>query len=100
VLENGLFLGFFPEATYSAIEVSFRPGDWGVLYTDGIVEMTNPADEQFGMKRVELFLEKHPELSAGRFVDGLLDELACWSDHASGREAEDDLTLVAFHFNN
>jgi phosphoserine phosphatase RsbU/P len=100
ILENGLFLGFFPEATYSAIEVPFKEGDWCVLYTDGIAEMTNPAEEQFGMNRLQLFLKKHHDLSAGGFVDSLLDELARWSDHASGREAEDDLTLMAVHLNN
>ena len=40
-VENGLFLGFFPDATYTSIEIPFREGDWGVLYTDGILEMTN-----------------------------------------------------------
>ena len=100
VLENGLFLGYFPEATYSAVEVPFKEGDWCVLYTDGIAEMTNPSEEQFGTNRLQLFLERHHDLSAGKFVDSLLDELACWSDHVSGREAEDDLTLLAVHLNN
>ena len=99
VLENGLFLGYFPEATYSAVEVPFKKGDWCVLYTDGISEMTNPSGEQFGMNRLQLFLEEHHDLTARTFVDSLLDELARWSDHASGREAEDDITLLAVHLN-
>ncbi len=100
LLENGLFLGFFPEVTYSAVEAPFERGDCCVLYTDGIAEMTNPSEEQFGMKRLQLFLEEHHDLKAGTFVDSLLDELARWSDHASGREAEDDLTLLAVHLYN
>src|SRR5271170_3575479 len=35
-VENGLFLGTFPDATYSTIEIPFKAGDWGVLYTDGV----------------------------------------------------------------
>jgi len=31
VAENGLFLGFFQQATYTAVEVPFREGDWGIL---------------------------------------------------------------------
>ena len=100
VLENGLFLGFFPEATYSAVEVPFKEGDWCVLYTDGIVEMTNSSEEQFGTERVQLFIEKNHDLPATKFVDSLLDELDGWSDRASGREPEDDLTLLAVHFNS
>jgi serine phosphatase RsbU (regulator of sigma subunit) len=98
-LENGLFLGFFPDATYSAVEIPFSEGDWGVLYTDGIVETTNLSDEQFGVDRFKLFLQNNHDLSAGKFVDGLLDEVSRWSDRASGRESEDDVTLLAIHFN-
>jgi phosphoserine phosphatase RsbU/P len=99
VEENGLFLGYFPNATYSSVEVPFNEGDWGILYTDGIVEMTNSSEEPFGADRFRLFLETHHDLSAAKFVDALLDELACWSDRQSGRESEDDLTLLALHLN-
>src|SRR5580700_11041907 len=47
LVENGLFLGFFPDATYTSVEIPFREGDWGVLYTDGILETTNLLEEQF-----------------------------------------------------
>ena len=97
-LENGLFLGYFPDASYTAMEIPFKAGDYGVLYTDGIPEMTDPSDEQFGLERLKQFLQDNHDLSAGQFVDALLDELSRWSDLASGREAEDDITLLAFHF--
>lgn len=97
-VENGLFLGTFPEATYTSIEISFKPGDSGVLYTDGVLEMTDSSDEQFGLDRLKQFLQENQNLSAGKFVDSLLDKLSGWSGLASGREPEDDLTLLAFHF--
>jgi sigma-B regulation protein RsbU (phosphoserine phosphatase) len=97
-VENGLFLGAFPHATYTAIEIPFKEGDWGVLYTDGILEMTDPADEQFGLDRFKQFLQDNHDLSAGQFVDALLEKLSQWSNLTSGREPEDDLTLLAFHF--
>jgi phosphoserine phosphatase RsbU/P len=97
-VENGLFLGFFPEATYTAIEIPFKPGDWGVLYTDGIPEMTDASEEQFGIDRLKNFLQNNQDPSTGQFVDALLDELSRWSDLASGREPEDDITLLAFRF--
>ena len=97
-VENGLFLGFFPEATYTAVEIPFKVGDWGVLYTDGILEMTDPSDEQFGLDRFKRFLQDNHGLSTTQFVDALLEELSRWSNLASGREPEDDITLLAFHF--
>jgi serine phosphatase RsbU (regulator of sigma subunit) len=97
-VENGLFLGAFPEATYTAMEIPFKTGDWGVLYTDGILEMTDASDEQFGLDRLKQFLQKNQDLSVGQFADALLDELSRWSSLASGREPEDDVTLLAFNF--
>src|SRR5206468_1889725 len=35
-LENGLFLGKFESATYSALELPLNHGEWILLYTDGI----------------------------------------------------------------
>jgi serine phosphatase RsbU (regulator of sigma subunit) len=97
-LENGLFLGFFPDATYTSVEIPFKKGDWAVLYTDGILEATNLSEEQFGIERFKIFLQNNHVLSASQFVDRSLDELSQWSDRASGREPEDDLTLLAIHF--
>ena len=42
VLENGLLLGLFPDATYSVAEVRMELGDKAVLFTDGVVETREP----------------------------------------------------------
>ena len=76
----------------------FKVGDWGLLYTDGILEMNNSSEEEFGVDRFKEFLQDNYGLSAGKFVDALLDRLSQWSELASGREPEDDVTLLAFHF--
>jgi serine phosphatase RsbU (regulator of sigma subunit) len=95
LLENGLFLGYFPDVQFASIESPFRPGDWLLLYTDGISEMMNPAGDLFGFKRLSRFLAEHAISPAAQFAGNLLDELATWSGHDTGREAEDDLTLLA-----
>jgi hypothetical protein len=52
-----------------------------------------------GADRLRLFVENSRDLGADPFVDGLLEELSRWSDHSSGREPEDDVTVVAIHSN-
>jgi sigma-B regulation protein RsbU (phosphoserine phosphatase) len=69
-----------------------------VLYTNGVLEMTDRSEEQFGLDRLKQFLQENQNLSVGQFVDALLDKLSRWSGRASGREPEDDITLLAFHF--
>jgi serine phosphatase RsbU (regulator of sigma subunit) len=100
VIENGLMLGAFPHATYSAVELPFNEGTWAIVYTDGILEMSNSSEEEFGVDRLKLFMQDSEDLTADKFVDGLMDELSRWADRASGRETEDDLTLVAIHWNS
>ena len=98
LLENGLFLGYFPTAEFSAAEAPFHEGDWLLLYTDGVSETRNPADEQFGQARLREFLERENHLTAGAFADRLLDRLDEWSGRPRGEDPEDDVTLLAIRF--
>jgi phosphoserine phosphatase RsbU/P len=95
--ENGLFLGKFPQAAYSFVELPLKAGDWALLYTDGIPETTNPLQIEFGTDRFKHFLETERSTSADHFADRLLKELSQWSVRDSGEDSDDDVTLVAIH---
>jgi sigma-B regulation protein RsbU (phosphoserine phosphatase) len=97
VEENGLFLGAFDFATYSSVELPLPPGHWGLLYTDGISETTNPSGIEFGEGHFKEFLAKEESTSADHFADRLLEELSRWSARGTGEELDDDITLVALH---
>ena len=95
VAENGLFLGKFVFATYTSVEVPIAPGDWYLLYTDGIPETTNPSQIEFGTERFREFLSHDRNTSANQFADQLLQDLARWSGRPEGEDLEDDITMVA-----
>ena len=95
--ENGLFLGKFPQAAYSFVELPLKAGDWALLYTDGIPETTNSLQIEFGTDRFKHFLETEQSTSADHFADRLLKELSQWSVRDSGEDSDDDVTLVAIH---
>jgi sigma-B regulation protein RsbU (phosphoserine phosphatase) len=95
VLENGLFLGKFKMAAYSSVECPLVPGDWALLYTDGIPETTNPSDVEFGTERFRQFLMEEQYTKADQLADGLLQELSRWSARQRGEDLNDDITLVA-----
>ena len=50
--EGGPVLGVLPDAPYAAGTVELGSGDCLVLYTDGISEAFNAADEEFGEERL------------------------------------------------
>jgi phosphoserine phosphatase RsbU/P len=92
--QNGLFLGMFPEAVYSSIEIPLQHGDLYVLYTDGLLESTNAKAEEFGLSRCTEFLASHSRLPPAALADALLCEIARWSARSSGRPQDDDMTLI------
>lgn len=85
--ENGLFLGPFPQATYSNLCVPFESGDKLLLYTDGIIEATVGNGEQFGPERLVQFLLNTKHLEPGDLVAQLFEQI-------STSAQEDDLTAV------
>jgi sigma-B regulation protein RsbU (phosphoserine phosphatase) len=94
VLENGLVMGQFEEATYDSLELSIEAGDRFVLYTDGILETCNPAQEEFGTARFMKFMETNDKLAAGPFADAVLLELARWLEQPPGEGHKDDISLL------
>jgi phosphoserine phosphatase RsbU/P len=98
LLENGLVLGQFEEATYDSLQVPVEAGDRFVLYTDGILEASNPSDEEFGTDRFMQFMETNHELAAGPFADAVLLELALWLEQPPGEGHKDDISLVTVDF--
>jgi phosphoserine phosphatase RsbU/P len=95
--ENGFFLSWIADAIYSCKEVSLRQGDWVILYSDGITEMMNGIEEEFGKDRLRNFVECNSCLSAEEFAAKLLYELQKWSGRQEDEEADDDVTLVVAH---
>jgi sigma-B regulation protein RsbU (phosphoserine phosphatase) len=98
ILENGIVLGILKDSTYEALEIPLEPGDRQVLYTDGILEAANPAQEMFGEEQFMHFLESNKSLNAGQFADALLAKIDRWTGQSSGQGQQDDLTLVLFDF--
>jgi serine phosphatase RsbU (regulator of sigma subunit) len=91
-------LGMFPEAAYSCVEIQVATGDRCLLYTDGVFESKNAAQEEFGKSRCKKFLETHGDITAAHFVSALLESIAGFSGHGSARLQEDDITLLVLDF--
>jgi serine phosphatase RsbU (regulator of sigma subunit) len=94
VVENGLVLGLMEHAPYTFTERPIAAGDRFLMYTDGLVEATDRADEPFGEQRLQDFLLASAQLSADQTASAALDQLGKWVGYADGRTQEDDLTVL------
>jgi sigma-B regulation protein RsbU (phosphoserine phosphatase) len=89
---SGFPLGVFEESRYSESIVEFRPGDTLVLYTDGVVEARNAADEQFGVARLEKVVRDNEGERAFNIVQSVTSAV---HDHAFDVDGpDDDLTVM------
>lgn len=59
----GFPLGFEENCSYQEMTCDFHPGDTLFLYSDGIVECTDPQGEEFGYQRLERILAKAADYS-------------------------------------
>jgi serine phosphatase RsbU (regulator of sigma subunit) len=63
--DGGLILGFMPNPRFMRGEITLERGDLLVLYTDGVTEGADAANEQFGEERlVELVRTAHTSSSS------------------------------------
>jgi hypothetical protein len=93
--EGGPVLGLLAEATYRQARREVCPGDLLVLYSDGLVECTNAAGEEYGESRLHALLRD----AAGKDPDAIrrsvTDSVAQFLGAGAPR---DDLTLVVAQF--
>jgi len=83
-------LGIVADEEYADATIALEPGDTLVLYTDGITEARNRADELFGVERLD-GLALACGTTARAMVDTIVRAVNEFSDYAP---ATDDRTLV------
>ncbi|MFQ5778570.1 MAG: PP2C family protein-serine/threonine phosphatase [Terriglobia bacterium] len=83
-------LGLFEQWDPAPQELTLSPGDTLVIYTDGVTDAMSDDGEDFGEDRLLETLEANRELS----VPSLLSAVVTMVEKFSGREQEDDLTLL------
>lgn len=83
-------LGLFKEWDCSVGERQLFSGDTLALYTDGITESFNDADDQFGEERLIEALQRHREEQPQNLLESIVDAVRKFSPH----EQHDDITLI------
>ncbi len=89
---TGVPLGLFREGRYGTEKLTLRPGETLLLYTDGLLEARNRAEEEFGGTRLASWAGKNAALEPQALVRSCLDHLEKFLD---GAPLTDDLTVMA-----
>jgi sigma-B regulation protein RsbU (phosphoserine phosphatase) len=88
---GGMILGILPMAQYTESHINMEPGDTLVLYSDGVTEAVNRADEDFGEKRLAELVASLQDRPAKEIVAAVNAEVARFTE---GAPPADDITVV------
>lgn len=89
--EGGMIIGMFPQVSYQEGSVKLQPGDIMLIFTDGVTEALNAAEEEYGEARLTELLQRLSNGSAQEISAGIAAELRSWIGTA---DQHDDLTFI------
>jgi len=88
-------LGLFDNPSYQTSEVNIVPGDFAMLFTDGLYEVQGLNEELYSQERLMLDVHNLLQKPAAQMFDELLEAIRAFSvDH----KFEDDVCLVGMEF--
>jgi phosphoserine phosphatase RsbU/P len=89
--KGGMLTGYIETCAYESEVVKLKPGDVLVLFTDGVPEVENKADEEFGVEAMIEFFKKNRHLSAGELTELYFKTV---TDFSQKKKFRDDFTLI------
>jgi len=92
---RGKPLGIRPTFTYQTETLTLAPGDGLFVYTDGITEALNTANELFSDERLEKALRSLATASASEMVTGVMERVQAF---ATGAVQADDIAAMGLRF--
>jgi sigma-B regulation protein RsbU (phosphoserine phosphatase) len=90
--EGGTVIGLFPQADFTRGSAKLEPGDLLVCCTDGILEVRDENQQQYGIKRLADLVREHRQRSAQGIVDAVLSDVASYS--TAGMNDDDKVLMV------
>ena len=92
---GGMVLGLFAGAQYQTETIKLNPDDHLVLFTDGVIEALNAAEEEFGMDRLVAFLRANARANCNEILTRLQEAVLAFSANAP---QHDDITMMVLGY--
>lgn len=92
---GGAALGLFENTTYSNHQRPLATGDVLLFFTDGLIEVPNAEDEDFGPDRLQAAVRSRAKLELPKLLDGVVAEVRAYS---ATPEFDDDFCLLGMEF--
>jgi sigma-B regulation protein RsbU (phosphoserine phosphatase) len=88
---GGLPVGIFAESGYQTGTTRLEPGDWLVIFTDGVVEAVNTKDEEYSEPQLIALVERNASSVPAELLRNLLADI---ERHVGNTPQHDDITCL------
>ena len=92
---GGPIVGLFESATYEDGSARLAPGDWLVVFSDGVSEALSAAGEEYGDARIVSCVQNHVSLDPPRLLEALFSDVR---EFARGAAQSDDITAMVLRY--
>jgi phosphoserine phosphatase RsbU/P len=92
---GGPIVGLFETATYEDEAVKLTPGDWLVVFSDGVSEALSAAGDEYGESRIVSVVQDHTSLDPPQLLEALFANVR---DFAKGAAQSDDITAMVLRY--
>jgi serine phosphatase RsbU (regulator of sigma subunit) len=92
---GGPIVGLFEGAPYDEETVTLSPGDWLIVFSDGISEALSAEGDEYGDARIVSFVQSHAALEPQTMLEALFADVR---QFAVGAAQSDDITAMVLRY--
>jgi sigma-B regulation protein RsbU (phosphoserine phosphatase) len=92
---GGPIVGLFEGATFEEETVALSPGDWLIVFSDGISEALSASGEEYGEARILTVVNENRTLEPQAMLEALFSDVR---EFAKGAAQSDDITAMVLRY--
>jgi sigma-B regulation protein RsbU (phosphoserine phosphatase) len=92
---GGPIVGLFEGATFDEETVVLDPGDWLIVFSDGVSEALSASGEEYGEERIVAVAEQHRADSPNDFLQAIFADVRAFT---KGAPQSDDITALVLRY--
>jgi sigma-B regulation protein RsbU (phosphoserine phosphatase) len=92
---GGPIVGLFPQAVFQEETVLLAPGDWLIVFSDGVSEAMAANGDEYGEERILAVVDQDPNLTPADLLKAIFADVRAFT---KGAPQSDDITALVLRY--